>query len=376
MAFFWGNLTDLLTNIPFIFLGILGIGFLIGFHELGHFLFCKLFGIKTPSFSIGFGPTLIEKKIADTQFQLAAIPLGGYVEIAGMAEIGQGEQHEAGRRDKHSFASKPYYQKLLVMFGGILFNLLFAYLAFIFLFALGIPKTPLLYPLMGTTTIEIVQENSAAALADLQPGDTILGVEREDISDISALLKKISELRDKNIVLHIKRNNTEFDRAVNLAGSPDPKLKGRLGVQFVLNDIPAKGFIEAISSGISATNLLIAQTCSIFVNIFKKRTTDGLGGPLMIIIQMVKSAQQGLSVWLLLLALISINLAVLNLIPLPILDGGQILFYTIEAAIGRPLHEKIRLGIHYVSWILILLLLVYLTIKDTSSLFSLFCGPK
>src|SRR5579872_2199524 len=89
-------------NICFFVAGLFGVGFIIGFHELGHFLFCKLFNIRTPSFSIGFGPKLISKKIGETEFSLSAIPLGGYVEIAGAAEVGQGEQKDAQATDEHS----------------------------------------------------------------------------------------------------------------------------------------------------------------------------------------------------------------------------------------------------------------------------------
>jgi len=97
--------------------GILGIGFLIGIHEFGHFLFCKLFKIRTPSFSIGFGPKIFEKQIGETLFKISAIPFGGYVEIAGSAEVGQGEQKEAYAKDEYSMAVKPYWQKMLVMAG-------------------------------------------------------------------------------------------------------------------------------------------------------------------------------------------------------------------------------------------------------------------
>ena len=99
--------SSLFHSILFIPVGILGIGFLIGFHELGHFLFCKLFRVSTPSFSIGIGPRILKKKIGSTEFSLSAIPMGGYVEIAGAAEVGQGEQKEAYRDDEYSFARKP-----------------------------------------------------------------------------------------------------------------------------------------------------------------------------------------------------------------------------------------------------------------------------
>src|SRR5438876_2487139 len=92
-------------------IALLGIGFIIAFHEFGHFLFCKLFNIRTPSFSVGFGPRLISKRIWDTEFSLSLMPIGGYVEIAGAQEVGQGEQLEAASTDEHSFKTKPWYQK-------------------------------------------------------------------------------------------------------------------------------------------------------------------------------------------------------------------------------------------------------------------------
>src|SRR5437762_13928879 len=108
------HLVPIFQNIFFILIGCFGMGFLVGFHEFGHFLFAKLFKIRTPSFSIGFGPKIINKKIGETEFSLSAIPFGGYVEIAGAAEVGQGDQNEAYAKDEGSFAVKPYYQKLLV----------------------------------------------------------------------------------------------------------------------------------------------------------------------------------------------------------------------------------------------------------------------
>ena len=140
--------------------GILGIAFLIFIHECGHFIMCKVFGVRTPSFSIGFGPKLLTKKIGNTEFSISAIPFGGYVEIAGSAEVGQGDQKEAFARDEGSFAVRPFYQKFCIMIGGILFNLIFAYLVLIFVFAVGLPKSEFLYPLNAIPKIETVEEES------------------------------------------------------------------------------------------------------------------------------------------------------------------------------------------------------------------------
>lgn len=353
---------SLFKSLYYIFTGILGIGFLIGFHELGHFFFAKVFGVSTPSFALGFGPALYEKKIGETVFRISAIPLGGYVEIAGAAEVGQGEQQQAGRRDQYSFAVKPYYQKMLIMFGGILFNLMFAYLAFILLFSLGAPK--------ATTTIGSIEPESPAMKAGLQPGDSLTTFNNEPIlNNLAGLLTKIQAYAGKEVTLGIVRDHTTLSLPVTVGSLGENK--GKLGISsFRSEDQPAQPIGQSIMSGISKTNQMIKDTISGFVSLFKLRNTASMGGPLMIISQITQSAQRGFKPWLFLLIIISVNLAILNLIPLPILDGGQILFYTIEAIAGRPLPEKIRMAIHYISWFLILLLLLYLSVKDAKLIFK------
>ena len=150
------NLFKLSHNSLSIIFGIFGIGFLIGIHEFGHFLFCKLFKINTPTFSIGFGPKLLKKKFGNTLFTLSAIPLGGYVEI-------EGQDNTTKTQGSHSFSVKPLYQKLSVIFGGILFNLLFSYIIFTLIFLLGTPKTPLLYPQNAVPVISTIEKDSPAS---------------------------------------------------------------------------------------------------------------------------------------------------------------------------------------------------------------------
>ena len=177
-----------------IVIGLLGIGFIIGFHELGHFTFCKIFGISTPSFSIGMGPRIFKKKIGQTEFSLSAFPVGGYVEIAGNAEMGQGEQKEAYRNDKYSFANKPYYQKMLVMAGGILFNLIFAYFALTMLYFWGMPKSPILYHYSASTTVDTVLPDTPAAKSSLAPSDTIISINNTPVHNAQDVLELIKTL--------------------------------------------------------------------------------------------------------------------------------------------------------------------------------------
>lgn len=201
-----GSFFSLSFTLFFGIAGLLGIGFVIGFHEFGHFLFCKLFRVHTPSFSIGFGPKLIHKKIWDTEFSLSAIPLGGYVEIAGAAEVGQGEQKDAFRTDEFSFASKPWYQKFLILFGGILFNASFAYLAFSFLFMIGMPPSMILYPTNAQPVIEMIRPESAATKTDLKVGDTVVALNGNPIgNDAPTLITTLMSMPGQDITLTIER---------------------------------------------------------------------------------------------------------------------------------------------------------------------------
>jgi len=358
------------TSLMYLIIGILGITFLIGFHELGHFTFAKLFRVRTPSFSIGFGPTLIKKKIGDTVFKVSAIPLGGYVEIAGMQEVAQGDQKEAQSKNQYSFAVKPYWQKLLILLGGIMFNLLFAYAAFILLFAVGMPKTAMLGPLYSTTTVESVHPESPAADIGLKKGDVITGIGSVALKgEGRALVAELARYKDGTVEITYERNGSLHTATVDYTKVPK-EFKGRLGVGLAPKKLARRPFLKAITDGFRDTNQFIYATVKSYLSILRRCSTTGLGGPLMIISSMSQGARYGFKIWLFLLAIISINLAVLNLIPVPILDGGQLLFTTIEAIIRRPIPDSARMIIHYICWIAVLLLVIYLSCKDLKAIFK------
>jgi len=371
---------QILKYVIFTGIGILGLGFLIGFHELGHFLFCKLFKISTPSFSIGMGPKIFSKKIGETEFSLSAIPLGGYVEIAGNQEVGQGEQKEALRDDERSFNNKPYYQKLLVMLGGILFNLAFAYFAFIVLYKVGIPKIALLFPEEQQVIIKNVTSGSVAQEAGLMPGDKIEEIlyskndciAKEVINNIPEFVGIIKGLPYQKVTLFVKRGD-ETETINMVLSNLDSDGQPNMGVEFnVSGDLPTlepRGWLESVKEGISATNYLIAKTVASFKNLISRNGIKRVGGPLLIIKEAVKSAEKGYKMFLILLGLISINLAVLNLIPFPILDGGQIAVVSVESLIRRKLPEKAKTAIHVICWVLILGLMAILTFWDVKRMF-------
>ncbi len=357
------------TKILSLLAGIAGIGFLIGFHELGHFLFCKLFNIHTPSFSIGFGPKLISKKIGDTEFSLSAIPLGGYVEIAGAVEPGQGEQEHAQSIDERSFIRKPYWQKMCVVAGGIVFNIIFAYAAFIGLYMTGIPANGLLTEGDTKPIIATIGEDSPASQAELKEGDIIISINNTGVTTIKELLSQIKSHPKKTVSVVISRDGKQITKQIRLGQKEFGSEKiGFLGVSFKNEPIKPQPFIIAIKKGIAATHTWTKRTIEGYAQLFAQRDTKNIAGPIAMIGLASQSASAGFKMLLILLAIISINLAVLNVIPLPILDGGQALIYTVEAAMGKQLPIKVREVIAIATWIMFLILFAYLSIKDIGNI--------
>ncbi|HEV2601687.1 MAG TPA: M50 family metallopeptidase [Candidatus Babeliales bacterium] len=348
-------------------LGIIGMGAVVAFHELGHFLFCKLFKIRTPSFSIGFGPRLFTKQIGDTEFAISAIPLGGYVEIAGSAEVGQGEQKEAYSTDTHSFATKPWIQKFLVMMGGIFFNIILSYFIFSLLYIAGMPKSLFLYPKNAIPTVAKVIPASPAETAGIQPGDTILKINEISTADLSGteLDTQISSRPNETISFLIERAGAQQEIQVALTQRDFfGTIKASSGIIFAIADMPGYPILEAIQKGIALTHEYIANTIRAFHYSITNTCTTTISGPVQLIATTTQTAQEGIKNFFLLLGIISLSLAVFNLIPIPILDGGQLLFYTIEAIIRRPIPEKIREYIHIFCWLTFLVFILYISYRE------------
>lgn len=345
--------------------GIFGIGFVIGFHEFGHLIFCKLFNIEAPSFSIGFGPQLISKKIGETLFSISAIPLGGYVEIAGASE-------EQGPITQRSFMRKPWYQKMLVMIGGISFNVIFSYIALSLLFMFGMPPSPITYPLNTTTTIVALQPDSPASIAGITPGDILLASNDKPVTKAQSFIEDVVEHPDMPFSLLLEREKGKQETILVRTKSKhvNGKTVGTLGIIFDMKQLEPLSIFDSFKRAAFMTKDMIKSTFYAYKNIIAKTDMSQVGGPIMIISQTINGARKGMGILLLFLAYISITLAVLNLIPLPILDGGQMLFYTIEAIIRRPIPFSVRYYIHVATWLSFMLLIVYLSIKDISNIVS------
>lgn len=371
---FFNEVPNMLHKVLPIVLSFAGLGLLITVHEFGHFFFCKVFGVNTPTFSIGFGPEIFRRKIGQTDFRLAIIPFGGYVEIAGMAEVGQGSQEHANDAGDDSFASKWYWQKFLILVGGILFNLLFAYAVFCSMFVIGPSSQD-----KGIKVANIIKD-SAAEKYGLKEEDKILGINdlKLDFENEETILDQrqnlLSQIRlnpNKEIALFVKRGNEDLELKIILNSKIDEDGKeiGILGAYFD-TPMPRLPFFKAIKTGIEYTNQLIVGLVLGIKKLISSRSLEGTMGPVMILSQGAAVAKSGLLAFLMFLALLSISLAVMNLLPIGALDGGQLLFVTIEAIIRRKIPETIKLVINLASWVLIVSLALYLSFKELRILFG------
>ncbi len=350
---------------------LIGFGSLIAVHELGHFLFCKLFGIHTPTFSIGFGPELFRRQIGDTNFRLALIPLGGYVEIAGLVEVGQGEQAHATITGERSFESKPYWQKFLVLMGGILFNLISAYIIFCTLFLVGTSDRQAII-------IAGVVKASAAEKAGLMHGDAITDINGVPLVQDAKLLANaqdllLTELRshpNQDVVMTVLREDKILKISALLGSRHERENEvGTLGANLV-TPMPKLPFLQALKAGFDYTNNSIILLMQSIKGLFTSRSLEGAGGPVMMLSMSFTSAQNGILPLLSFLGLMNINLMLLNMLPIGALDGGQLLFVTIEAIIRRKLPMGLRNGLNIASWIFFIGLAVLLTYRDVVHLFG------
>lgn len=354
-----------LYNIGMFLIALVGLGFVIGFHEFGHFLFCKLFSIRTPTFSIGFGPKILTKKIGETTFALSAIPIGGYVEIAGQdEEEGKTPATAPASTDPHLFNNKPYWQKLLVMLGGIIFNIIFAFGALSVVFMAGAPKSFFLFEQTATAQVQEILPGSPAEQAGILVGDRITSINGIAINDTPASLKvylpTLIENAGKSVTLELDRSGTPISvtTTLNSADSGKPLLGAG-----IYRALPPQTIIAGVQSAWKTITSWTTQIFSLLGSLFSSKSLKGVGGPIMLLSQTMQGSKDGIAAFLLILAFISINLAVFNLLPLPVFDGGQVLMLTIEAITRRSL-DVIRPIVGITSWVLIILLTIYLVIKD------------
>ena len=382
---------------------IILLGVLVTIHEFGHFIAARSVGIRVERFSVGVPPRLfsitsidggfllnifffklingklkwhpiVSKKIkkgnrigSNTEYVIALLPLGGYVKMAGMID----ESMDTNINYKSDeFQSKTLFQKIWVLSAGVIMNTILAIIVFSLLgFYNGIPKTndePIVFEL---------QENLPAEKAGVLPGDRIISINSEGISTWSDMTKIIHSNPNNLLSFKIKRgiDILDFDIKTSEYAVPSKSAIDTIGIIGIAPEVYYEdiSFMKAFSNGVSQT---ISSFGLIIYSIQMlgsgSASISDLGGPIMIAQLAGQTAEAGITPFLTFMALLSVNLAFLNILPIPGLDGGHIFIHLIEAILRRPLKIKTRIVIQQIGMALLLMLMVTVIMQDITRLFN------
>ena len=355
--------TFLYYIIPF----ILVLGILIFFHELGHFIIAKLFNVKVLTFSLGFGLKLVGKKIGETEYVISAFPLGGYVKM-----LGEDEDEEVDPKDSHrSFSDQPPVKRIAIAAAGPLFNLFLAFFLFLGIYIFSG------YPVI-TAEVGQVRAGAPADKAGIQKGDIIEYIDGKKINQWDDIKELIKDSSGRSLNITIIRGD---ERLSKIIVPEEEVVKTVFGeeVKSALIGIVSSGDIKTLNLGplqvIAAAGKktweIIALTVLVVVKLFQGVIPlKTVGGPIMIGQLAGDIARESVSYLFPFMAVISINLAILNLLPVPILDGGLILFLLIEIIIRKPISLRKKEMAQKVGFFLLVLLMAIVFYNDLARLIS------
>ncbi len=341
---------------------IILIGLLVLVHEFGHFFFARLFGVTVYEFAIGFGPVLTQKRRKGILYSLRAVPLGGFVKIAGMDIALEGEiERQSGEK---LFGELPLWKKITILFAGAFNNLILAMITFIFIAAvLGLP-----YQLQSNQAqIGFVEPKSPAYEAGLSSGDEILEINGEEINRWEQITKIIHNSPEKTLIFKVKRDDSIFTKEIKPSFDPSMDV-GRIGIlpAYIVKKLP---FFEAVKYGISVTAYqVVAIPVSIFNMVRGKERAQFLGpiGMVGIIDQALKSSAY---LFFSMVASFNLFLGIFNLlpIPLPLLDGGWIVIFIIEKLRRKEFSPEQKAAAQMIGLLIIMAFYLTVIFGDISS---------
>lgn len=343
---------------------------LILVHELGHFLAARLQGIHVNRFSLGFGPILWKYQGTETEYAVRAFPLGGFV---GFPD--DDPESDIPADDPNLLRNRPILDRAIVISAGVIANLIFAYLVLMTQLGVqGIPDGWNYQP--GVFVPQVIGDSSPAAQAGIKAGDIIVAVDGmplgADNKAIPYLQQQIQLHPNQSLTFTLERNTQQL--SVDVTPQPSPEGKGLIGIQLAPNGKPIyrapKSPIEVVKLAATQFQNLFVKTAQGYTQLVTnfQATVGQVGGPVRIVEEGAKFAQNDSANLLLFAAIISINLAILNILPLPALDGGQLAFLLIEGLRGKPLPTHIQDGVMQTGLMLLLGLGIFLIVRDTTQL--------
>ncbi|MHB1653934.1 MAG: RIP metalloprotease RseP [Desulfitobacteriaceae bacterium] len=339
-------------------------GLMVMIHELGHFMVARWAGIRVLEFSFGFGPKLVGYQGKETLYAIRGIPLGGFVRLYGMDPEAndQGESVIGPANDIHSYMNKKVWQRMAVIVAGPLMNFVLAILLFIGVFAyMGIPTQA-----NGNAVGSLIQ-GKAAEKAGIQPGDRIISVDGQPTTDWNTLTDAIHSKPNLALKVVLERGNQR--QTLNLTTERDPQSGyGMIGIapEIVYQRV---SILKAAQFGWGRTVEFTKFILVALVQMVTGKIPADVGGPVAIAKAIGEGAQEGLANLLGLTGVLSIQLGLLNLFPIPALDGSRLVFLAVEWLRGKPLNPERENLIHLVGFVLLLMLMVAITYHDILKLF-------
>ena len=310
---------------------------IIGLHEFGHFGMAKLVGIRVNEYSIGMGPLLYKKQKDETQYSIRALPLGGYVAM-------EGEEDESD--DPRSFNNAGLPQRAAVIASGAAMNFVLAIVGFtLFTLISGYP----------TNTVGEVLPGTPAATAGIKKGDVLLSVNSEPVKEWNEFSALIAESKE-DVTVGYSRSGEEQEITIKPAAKDGRRY---IGIKPESEHHP----LRSVKDGFTMTGKVIVTIFDVLKQLFTGDLgVDKLSGPVGVVKIIGDSAKFGFGSLMFIMAYISANLGVMNLLPIPALDGGKLLFILIEAITGRPVDKKVEMTLSFISFALLIGLMIYVTI--------------
>jgi len=345
---------------------VIVLGILVFAHELGHFLLAKKLGVGVLTFSLGFGPKLIGRKIGETQYQISVVPLGGFVKL-----IGENPEEEVKEEDRaRSFSAQPIWKRALIIGAGPFFNFFLAAILFSIINLFGIPFYP--------SKVGGISPGTPAERGGVKKGDAILSIDGENVSKWDDLSKIIRSSKGRELLIKVKREGEILELKVTPQSTHVKNLFGEEVSIYMIGITPSEEIliqkvnpIIALSSGFVQTWQGIKLTVIGIVKLIQRVVpAKTIGGPILIAQLAGEQAKRGLLSLVLFMAILSINLGVINFFPIPILDGGHFLFLGLEAFLRRPISIKKMEIAQQIGLIFIILLMLFAFYNDLIRIFS------
>lgn len=353
----------LMTIVSFVFV----LGVLVLIHELGHFLVAKKAGIYVEKFSIGFPPYVFKKKWGETEYCIGAIPLGGFVKMAGE------NPEEECTGAENEFMSKSVGARAAVLFAGPFSNYVLAVLIFIGIFYFK--GTPVFED--NKIVVGVVDETKPAFAAGLQTDDVIIGINGKPVQNFDSLRFQIYKIVNSELSLQWVHQNDTITKNITTTIAEVPNKDGGVDTLGIIgfagkpSSYEYLGFIDAVSAGFDTANYFVVLTFNTVKSLITAEVSvKELGGPVFIAKQSGNIAKEGIVPLLLFMALLSVNLGVLNILPIPVLDGGHLVFLAIEKIKGSPVSVKGRMYAQQIGVFLLLGLILVVTFNDIVRVFA------